>query len=318
MYMLQSVVHSLVALFIVEMSLRIWSVEDSHERFRYRLLVMVLPFIMFPAFQFINPERGSFYFIQDSALFSSLRWVRIEMFGKMPFAYAFLCVVSAVAVIVILQEILPIVRDRIAEPRGFDCRHPDPAVEAMVTELSVRMGVSKPSVCVIDDERPFIFTSGTKAHTIVISEPLFRLLDMRQLRSALAHELAHIVRRSNVTTLLVFFIRIFMFYNPVSLLEFRMLVQDDEHICDDITVSITRDPEGLASALRLFWLDMPQREKIRLAEVKQVIETSSHNLQLHERIVRLEEGRAFTDASYGWGRFGATLATIVVMNYFIV
>lgn len=318
-FAVQSVVHSLVTLLIVEMSVRIWEIDEPHERFKYRLIVLVMPFLMYPVFQMLNPGRGSFYFVHDEALFSSMRWIGLEVYGKTPFAVAFFAVVGVVSVVVILQEIVPIVRDRFSGGGGgYSGSHPPLEVEGMVAEMSRKAGIRKPAVVVIDDERPFIFTSGTKEHTIVITSALFSHFDARQLKGALAHELAHIVRRSNVTTLLVFFVRICLFYNPVSLFQFRRLVQDDEHICDDITVGITGDPEGLASALRLFWLDIPQQEKIKLSEVKDVIEHSSHNLLLHERVVRLEEMRSRRGDEGGWGPLGLTILTTVVVNYFIV
>ena len=43
-----------------------------------------------------------------------------------------------------------------------------------------------------------------------------------------------------------------MFFNPVALLIFRQLVQDDEQICDDVTVRLTGDPKALIRLLQLF------------------------------------------------------------------
>ena len=80
-YVLQSVLHSMTTLFLVEMSLRVWDVGDALERFRYRLLVILMPFFMFPVFQFLNPERGSFYFIEDEAVLSGIRWLGVRLFG---------------------------------------------------------------------------------------------------------------------------------------------------------------------------------------------------------------------------------------------
>jgi len=258
-----------------------------------------------------------FYFVQDDALFSSMRWLKIEVFGRRPVAVLFFLLIGAVSAVVIIQEIVPIVRDWLAAGRGCSGTHPPSGLQAVVAEMSGRAGIARPSVTVVEDERPFVYTSGTKDHSIIISRGLLAHLDARQLRSALGHEIAHIVRRSNATTLMAFLVRIFMFYNPVSLFQFRRLVQDDEHICDDMTVGITGDPEGLASALRLFWLEIPQQEKIALSQVKDVIEHSSHNLLLHERIVRLEERR---DREEGGGRFGlaVTVAACVAVNYFVV
>jgi hypothetical protein len=300
------------------MSIRIWGVEGPHERFRYRLQVLILPFVMFPAFQMINPQRGSFYFIEDKAVFSSMRWFDMELFGKVPLVFLFLLVIFSVSVVVIAQEILPILKDLFSEKDGYDGRPAGAEVDGMVAEMSRGLHIEKPYVTVIDNAKPVIFTAGTRSHEIVLSEPLLTVFDKRELRSALAHELAHIVRRSNITTLVVFLIRICMFYNPVSLLEFRRLVQDDEHICDDITVSITGDPHGLAGALKAFCMDVRHNSAFRFSEIKDIIERSSHNLLLHERISRLENNTTSEHLPHRWGGYFLTLSAIVAVNYFVV
>ncbi len=320
MFMLQSIVHSVVTLLIVEMSLRIWEVNIARERFRYRLLVLILPFFMFPVFQLVNPERGSFYFIEDSALFSSVRWLGIKILGLRPLLYFFYFIVGTVSGIVILQEMVPIFRDWFNKPQEFgsEGRPAGADIDSLVGEISRFLKTPKPSVVVVDDPNPIIFTTGTANHSIIVSEPLFSMYNARELKSALAHEIAHIVRRSNITTLLVFLIRICMFFNPIPLLEFRKLVQDDEHICDDITVSVTGDPGALASALRVFCLDIPHSDAFKLSFVREAIESSSHNLLLQERIERLENNGTFKYHAYGWGRFALTMTVIIVVNYYVV
>jgi BlaR1 peptidase M56 len=320
MYIVQTIIHSLVTLLLVELSLRIWRVSSPEERFRYRLLVIILPFFMFPFFQFINPSRGYFYFIEDSALFSSARWLGINLLGMFPLVYVFFLATLGISVLVIIQEIVPIVRGylskRSCEEPGGNCPCSD--IERMVAEMSDDLKIERPSVVVIEDESPVIYTTGTTSHAIVISCSLLETLDIRQLRAALAHELAHIVRRSNITTLLVFLVRLCMFYNPVSLLEFRRLVQDDELVCDDITVSITRDPSGLASALNVFSLGPVVKGASRLSDLTEVIENSSHNLLLGERISRLETVNPAENISAGWAAYVLTTAAIVLVNYFVV
>lgn len=325
MYVVQTVVHSSVTLLIVEATLRIWQVENSHERFRYRLLIIILPFFMFPVFQLADPGRGSFYFVQDRAIFSSMRWLTIDLFGILPIGFIFLFLLFAVSVVVLIQEIIPVTKDLFSKKNrnsgykdGYDCCPADPELNALVDKMSRTLKIESPTITVIDDENPVIFTSGTKTPTIVISQPLLHILDAGQMKSALAHELAHILRRSNFTTLAVFVIRICMFYNPVSLLEFRRLVQDDEQICDDITVSLTGDPRALASTLKAFSLDVPRHHDRRVSAVRETIEISSHNLLLEERIERLENNESFEYHSSGWSKLALTAAGIILTNFFIV
>lgn len=321
MYMVQSVFHSLVTLLMVEMSLRIWQVESVRERFLYRLQVIILPFVMYPVFQLMNPDRGTFYFVEDSAFFSSMRWLRLDLFGLVPLYWIFLLILMAVSVLVIVQEVIPLIKDGLA---GFDDSpgiQPGPGIEKMLEELSTALKVDRPSAILLEDRAPVIYTTGTRGHSIVISEGLMEIFDESRLKSALAHELAHIARRSNIVTILVFIVRICMFYNPVSLLEFRRIVQDDEQICDDITVSKTGDPKALADALRVFYTDDEpgaDNNKSGISLLSARIERSSHNLLLIERIRRLENSETHPYQKTGWFRYLLVMAAIVAVNYHVV
>ena len=75
MFLAQTVLHSVTSLFLIEVSLKVWGIQSARERFRYRLQVLLLPPLMFPAFQLFEPTRGSFYFVEEEALFSSARWL---------------------------------------------------------------------------------------------------------------------------------------------------------------------------------------------------------------------------------------------------
>lgn len=320
MYVLQSIVHSVITLFLVEMSLKIWKIRNARDRFRYRLQVLVMPLLMFPLFQLVNPDRGSVYFIEDSAIFSSGRWLRIELWGQPPLLFLFLFVLLATSILTHVQEISVIFRnlwDKKAEGRTL--RPSEAEIDLMVSELSRTLKIEKPSIWIVDDENPLLFIDGTtRNQDIIISKSLLTRYDKRELKSALAHELAHIVRRSNATTLLVFLARILMFYNPVSLLVFRRLIQDDEQVCDDLTVSITKDPRALASALAAFSSKLPAKGTLNFSTLRDVIESSTHNLLLQERISRLENQDALESSEFGWGGFALTSTSVLIITYFVV
>jgi heat shock protein HtpX len=70
-------------------------------------------------------------------------------------------------------------------------------LHAMVEELAARAGIPKPRVFVIPEEQPNAFATGRNpAHGVVaVTEGIVRLLDRRELRGVIAHELAHIKNR---------------------------------------------------------------------------------------------------------------------------
>lgn len=72
-----------------------------------------------------------------------------------------------------------------------------PELHAMVAELAARAGIPRPRLFVIPDEQPNAFATGRNpAHGVVaVTQGIVQLLDRRELRGVLAHELAHIQHR---------------------------------------------------------------------------------------------------------------------------
>jgi len=108
-----------------------------------------------------------------------------------------------------------------------------------------------------------------------------------------------------------------MFYNPVSLVEFRRVVHDDEFICDAITVSKTKNPAALIAAISCFYHQLGEGPK-GLSQMKQRIEGHSHNLLLDERIQKLQEIGHDGPEHFGWIPFMLTASVILIMGYLVV
>jgi heat shock protein HtpX len=72
-----------------------------------------------------------------------------------------------------------------------------PEIHAIVDELSMRAGIPKPRVFVIPEEQPNAFATGRnpKHAVVAVTQGIVRLLDRRELRGVLAHEIAHIKNR---------------------------------------------------------------------------------------------------------------------------
>lgn len=322
-YVVQTFLHSLVAILIIERAIRIWDIRNPLNQFRYRLMTLILPISMFPLYNLINMNRNSLYFREERALFNMHRWLTVELWDIIPVSTIFMLLLIVTSGVFFFQELIPIFRDLSA--RGKDNTsddHPSSAdIDFMVTELSKSLGIEKPPVSIIDNENPIILTAGSNRHSIVLSSGLIKLLDREQLRSAIAHELAHIVRRSNTTTWIIFIIRALMFFNPIVLIVFRRIVQDDEHICDDITVSLTKKPLVLASTLKIFYSSLYEKKASLMGGItslKDGLENHSHDLLLKERIARLESREDYQDKEFDLGRFILTTGVIIIINYFVV
>jgi len=72
-----------------------------------------------------------------------------------------------------------------------------PELHRMVEELAHQAGIPKPRICIIPDPQPNAFATGRNpSHGVVaVTEGILQLLDRRELRGVLAHELAHIKNR---------------------------------------------------------------------------------------------------------------------------
>ena len=72
-----------------------------------------------------------------------------------------------------------------------------PELHRMVEELSARAGIPKPRLYLIPEAQPNAFATGRNPeHAVVaVTSGLLELLDRRELRGVLAHELAHVKNR---------------------------------------------------------------------------------------------------------------------------
>jgi Zn-dependent protease with chaperone function len=190
----------------------------------------------------------------------------------------------------------------------------------VVTKALENLPGEKPRVSILDDDELILFSTTGKRPTVFLSSGLVAVLDTEELRAAIAHEIAHIARNRRPLLMVVFVMRILMFFNPVVLVEFRRMVQEEEKICDDIAVSLTQKPRALAEILRKF---NHKGEELGLDKVKEIsklgtaLEDYSHNVHLESRISRLEEGKIHGTGG-GWLKLLFTLAVIAAINYFVV
>ncbi len=318
MFIAQSVLHSFMTLVIIEIAFYSWEIRDHLAKFRYRLLVLILPIFVFPVYQLINPDRGSMYFRENTAILNFNGWLAIKLWDIIPVYSLFFVLLSVTMLIFFLQEIFPIVREKLPRPGYVSYVVPHRDIIGMLEGLCKKLGTAKPSVRIVDEPYPMLFTTGIKNHVIILSKALLDKFTDDQMESALAHEIVHIIRGSSIKTQIIYILRMLMFYNPVSLIEFRRLVQDDEFICDDITVSLTKKPEALISAINAFYSHPEEDKGSRISVVKDTIESHSHNLLLKERIVKIQEKGIEDTPGFSWVKFILTTLIILKINYMVV
>ena len=318
MYVAQSFCHALIASVLMDQALRAWRIDDPLIRQRFRLTVVFFPIFSFPFYQLINPDRGSVLF-RLNALFDVNRWLNMEIWGVVSFGLIFLIVLAITSLIFLFQEMIPIVKhtleSRTMEHEGTQ-REPDPFIESASRALKIET----PQVLIVEDDEPVIFSTTGKNALIVVSTGLTETLTQDEMQAALAHEIAHIARSQRPLLLAVFFLRMILFFNPITLVEFRRVVRNEEKICDDMAVSLTRRPEALAEALKKFLAVRKDPEPD--AQPKPLftpvpLEEYSYNIQLDGRINRLVE-RPRHNASGRWFLLIIVFLIVASINYFVV
>jgi Zn-dependent protease with chaperone function len=318
MYITQSFFHLLICAIVVATAIRVWKIRDPRLTQRLRFLAIVFPIFSFPLYQVVNPQRGSIFFRQE-AVFDSNRWLHLELWGRIPLGILFIGMLFFTTMIFLIQELVPVIRHTL-ESREEELKEEEYCDNSSVVRALEPLPGEKPEIFVLDDEEPVVFSTTGRKAAVYVSSGLVDRLTPPEIRAVVAHEFAHIARSKRPMLFVVFLLRILMFFNPLVLLEFRKATQDEEKICDDMAVSLTKDTHALAETLRKLYRednagDLPKIGQ--LSNFKDSLEEYSHVIHINSRIDRLEEGHVNKKGG-GWVTFSLTLVTIVIINYFVV
>ncbi len=320
MYLVQAFMHSLVAALVVDSSIVAWNIADPRLRQRLRLMVIVAPLVLYPVFQAVNPQRGSPWFRLE-ALFDTGRWLNLVLWDGFTLGAVFLALLCFTAVVFIFQELVPIARHSLAaKDAGGEWSAPDRGspVAVAIEGLPGR----KPALFLMDDDELMLFSKTGRDPAVVMTTGLAGALSADEIRAAVAHEMGHIDRGRRPLLAAVFVLRVLSFYNPVALMEFRRIIEEEEKICDDIAVSRTGNAAALASVLRRFQAgedDAGPAEGRNPQGIRDRIEDYSHSLLLEHRLERLER-KAGPERSEGRGVVLSMLLAVVIIaiTYYIV
>jgi Zn-dependent protease with chaperone function len=318
MYIAQSFLHSLIAAIITDRAIQLWNIGNPLIRQRFRLIVVLLPALLFPLYQIINPDRSSISFRLNS-LFDINRWLSLELWGVIPLVWFFISIIFIATAIFLFQELIPILQ-HLFESKTSDFEFESSDDYPVVRQAIETLPGEKPEVFIFDDDEYVLFSTTGKNAAVFISTGIIKTLTVEQLQAAITHEIAHIIRNKRPLLIMVFLFRIIMFFNPVVLLEFRRITQEEEKICDDITVSLTNKPHALSETLkRLYHKDknINLLQLGNLSEMKNSVEEYSHNIHIENRIVRLE--KSSVQEPYGeWFNLMLTVIIITGICYFVV
>jgi Zn-dependent protease with chaperone function len=317
-YLVQSVCHSLTAAIVVESAVWAWGIGRPIVQQRLRMLVIFAPVLAFPAYQFIDPYRGTMTSRLD-ALLDTDRWLFLELYRGVPLYTLFFLLLAVTTAAFFVQELIPIIQ-HLRASATTEYRRLAPVAGSVLSDALEGIPGKKPQITILDSDEPMIFSTTGAAATIYLSRGIQAMLTHDELQAAIAHELAHIRRSQSSTLVMLFLLRALMCFNPVTLVEFRKIVHAEEDICDDVAISWTKKPEALAVALRRLFPATEESVSFhveKLSELRTAVEEHSHKMHIAERIDRLQHVN--NDYEKWWPLvFAIVLVVIIAINYYVI
>ena len=178
---------------------------------------------------------------------------------------------------------------------------PDPVWRRAFAELRARLGVTRPVRLLVSGLAEVPMVVGWFSPVVLVPAAAFTGLGPDQLKSLLAHELAHVRRRDHLLNAVQAVVEIVLFFHPAVWWISKQVRLEREYCCDDSSVRATGDPTFLAEALAAM-------ETLRIQKPSASTVLATHGGPLMERITRIlgvrPEGRT---RATGW-RLPAGLA----------
>jgi Zn-dependent protease with chaperone function len=296
-YASQSITHVVVAACVAQGLVGLWRVHDPDLRVAFRLLPLVFPTLVLPAFLALAPWRNGEAFRDGAALFAGARWSSVAIGGLEVGRMVFVVLVLA-GVALLLVDVVRIVA-RLRTPISRIPPVPAPAAAALADEvdaLARALGARPPAVVTVDTPEPMLFVRGLGRPVLVVSRGALDRLDARERHAVLAHEIVHVARRDTLTGWVLLACRVALAFNPAVQVVARVAARELECRADEIAARAT-DRDALESAL------------VKLAR--------GGGAAVRRR-ERLRAAAATTDPAFGGLRLAGASAGLAVLLFFVV
>lgn len=320
-YGAQVSLHSAIAALFVEALIRVWGLRRPLSQVRFRLLALLLPTVGPPLYQTFYPFRSSPAFRQEVALFDLQGWLSLSLWGNLTVGWALFPLLVLATALFIFQEAVPSLR-RLA-PEATDS-HSLPEgqlaiLPKMVAEVAGAMGCQPPPLRLIEGREP-VSALGMLRPILIISPSLVAEFEEEELRAVIAHEMAHLRQRQGWLLWFLLLARLANFYNPVALIVFRRIVDDNEALCDDMAAAALGSARGLASSLLkvMALADGSAPVSERGGSRWQEVESWVHFSLLHRRLERMRHWSQDQGVPLEGLRWAAAALALTFVLFFVV
>jgi Zn-dependent protease with chaperone function len=285
-----------------------------------------LPVLVWQAYYLAYPSRNSLIFREKVALIDLNQWLELEIWGGLRLWHVFLFFMVTTTALFVSQEMVPALLHRLfprEQPQPLE-RGQFPKLDYALDRIAQGIPHPLPQIFFVKGESPTAYTTGLLNHALVLSISLVKRLDGEELEGVLAHEMAHLIRRDNWAGWGLLLLRALMFYNPVALFIFRRITQENEKICDDLSVSFTGKPAALATGLIKVFRTGRSRPRPgrgwrrKLTSIVEALDRRAQRAAIEERAERLLHPPRGKGIKHENLSLGFTVLVLVALFFFVV
>jgi len=144
-----------------------------------------------------------------------------------------------------------------------------PKIFASMEKYSQKLEINAPKLILTHDRNTVPQANGIVNTSVILSPNLIEELPKESTDSIIAHELAHLKRKDNLSQWLAMALRDLMFFNPLSHLCYRLIIKNNERSANKLLIKkLNIKPSTLAKTIESFnnYLKKSQKAKFKLAD----------------------------------------------------
>jgi len=246
----ETIVHGIVAAFVVMVLLRVQRIHSPQDRIRFWLLAMGLPLAGTPLLWVLAPWRLDEGFRDGWALVSGshLGANTGHVLGPLGALMALLVLAGTA---LFLRDAIPFVLEFItSRPAHQTSATPSKVLSAAADRAAVALGMETPRLSVLVSKHPILMCRGLRKPFIVVSTGLCEMLSPGELRASIAHEMSHAKHRDPVLGWALLVARGLCFFNPAVQLAARAAVLEIERRADQSAARMVGSTRDVVDSLR--------------------------------------------------------------------